>query len=1108
MFKKTISFALSLIFTLAAFGAGTLFAGVISAGAVIYDYYIYTPLPGWSEFTAQDLTELYNPGAVAEQVAAPANAPEGVTDVTKFTVTNDHPGQYAGFVNVGSFVTLNLGEINPSDEKINIQWAAKKYPSSGATFSGGYDFIDESGICFWVGQDDGSYPYTVKINLFAVPSKGPSGYYTGDDQVMIDSVEGFCFEAQKSPDADGYVYLDFKTDFMQIDWFWKGDDGNNYTVFNHGYVKRPMPYNALKILSGMTIEFRGASVGTEYYIGDFRTYRDSRIHMDELAEAIDTFNAIDPEAYTEDSYEALTAVYLRAYEMYMDENAVEKYSQRAVDLMARELLAAIGEILPMFPSRAEECELNGFEVWNDGDLDRISDGGLSLDLALVNSDIPVPDYADRALEIVANGDSAFSEPYYGWSCFKSVIDDDGETVAVKNPFGADMSDTAGIRFWIKNPADVVPSAIQLVVGTAGEAEFVAEDCNIGRPTGAGESGYVYASWNSFYDEEGDAEIYEYLDRLDYIGIMFEDFRQQTYYVADLHAFVWSEQNADLSVLKRIISETRAYMTELNEGDYTPRSWYRLNIAIDTAEALMETYGVTQDEADAAGDNILARINRLVPIGLVATREELEHLSGILAAAKSFWRGNYTGRSYIDLRLAIEDAESEIENDISSEVCLELTENLLNAIGKLVPVTHGGIIDTIISVENLTTREFQRMNGHRRPNVDYKLTTASDSLTLPAKALKMTALTDLSSEYTDEHGALQFKLFDEFGKSLDSDVVVNGNKIGYAMGDLTGSSGIRLWIGVNDTRLAKDAYFRFGVSNITEGPLFERHAVNIPFPATGSGWIYIPWEYFEYYDEWTGGVDINPAEIRFYIIRVDGFIPEGLEVYATCIDAYTDPTAGENAVPVISGVAEGQTVDVSEAPLVPTWDVGAALLNGREYVYGTPVTDNGDYTLEVLNGDKKSSVGFTVTGGVAGDAEPVVSGVENGGEYESAVTITWDVGEATLNGEPVENGAAVSEPGDYLLEVVNGTKYVSIRFSIKEKTPPPPEVKRGDMDGDNEITVADALKALRIAAKLVAPTEDDIAIGDIDRDGEVTVADALKILRVAAKLADESSLIKE
>ena len=61
--------------------------------------------------------------------------------------------------------------------------------------------------------------------------------------------------------------------------------------------------------------------------------------------------------------------------------------------------------------------------------------------------------------------------------------------------------------------------------------------------------------------------------------------------------------------------------------------------------------------------------------------------------------------------------------------------------------------------------------------------------------------------------------------------------------------------------------------------------------------------------------------------------------------------------------------------------------------------------------------------------------------------------------------------------------------------------KGDFDGDGEITVSDALIALRIAAKLAEETEDAIAIGDTDGDGEITVADALAILRVAAKLTD-------
>ena len=68
--------------------------------------------------------------------------------------------------------------------------------------------------------------------------------------------------------------------------------------------------------------------------------------------------------------------------------------------------------------------------------------------------------------------------------------------------------------------------------------------------------------------------------------------------------------------------------------------------------------------------------------------------------------------------------------------------------------------------------------------------------------------------------------------------------------------------------------------------------------------------------------------------------------------------------------------------------------------------------------------------------------------------------------------------------------------------------KGDFDDDEEITVGDALTALRIAAKLVKASPADVVIGDIDLDQSVSVGDALSILRVAAKLADYGSLIKE
>ena len=79
------------------------------------------------------------------------------------------------------------------------------------------------------------------------------------------------------------------------------------------------------------------------------------------------------------------------------------------------------------------------------------------------------------------------------------------------------------------------------------------------------------------------------------------------------------------------------------------------------------------------------------------------------------------------------------------------------------------------------------------------------------------------------------------------------------------------------------------------------------------------------------------------------------------------------------------------------------------------------------------------------------------------------------------------------------------FSVRSAPPAKPEVMKGDMDKDGEISVGDALIALRIAARLTESTDEYVLIGDVDGDGEITVGDALRILRVAAKLDDQSIL---
>ncbi|MBR5949352.1 MAG: choice-of-anchor J domain-containing protein [Clostridia bacterium] len=61
---------------------------------------------------------------------------------------------------------------------------------------------------------------------------------------------------------------------------------------------------------------------------------------------------------------------------------------------------------------------------------------------------------------------------------------------------------------------------------------------------------------------------------------------------------------------------------------------------------------------------------------------------------------------------------------------------------------------------------------------------------------------------------------------------------------------------------------------------------------------------------------------------------------------------------------------------------------------------------------------------------------------------------------------------------------------------------GDVDGDGEVDIADALLALRCAMGLIELTEAQNALADVDGDGGVSIADSLLILRRGMGLIDE------
>ncbi|MBO4583763.1 MAG: family 16 glycosylhydrolase [Clostridia bacterium] len=311
-------------------------------------------------------------------------------------------------------------------------------------------------------------------------------------------------------------------------------------------------------------------------------------------------------------------------------------------------------------------------------------------------------------------------------------------------------------------------------------------------------------------------------------------------------------------------------------------------------------------------------------------------------------------------------------------------------------------------------------------------------------------------------------------------------------DLSNCDGISIWAKAL-TKDQNNGAVYIGYTGEEDSFLFS---ASLPVITTTGQYINIPFSDFTHV---SGGETLDLTKLN--TIGFSGKGAKGMFVF-TELTAYTEP----GSVPVVSGIEDGATYDITDADAPSaSWDSGMAFLDGGYYEAGTPITEAGAHVLSVNNHGTETTVDFTI---VDNTQEPVISGVYERQVFdiaaEESALPTWDVGTASLNGSAYD-GAAVARVGEYTLTVTNKHKTASVFFIVVDTSENQQVLKRGDFDKDGEITVADALRALRIAAKLVVPTEEDLAIGDVDNDGGITVADALKILRAAAKLISEDSL---
>ena len=441
--KKMIAILLTMVFALTAVGATGAFGGIFAAGAEFYDYFTYTPIPGFSAFSETALKTAHQPHSTFKEFSA-EGLPEGsaADKLAVFTVTGQDEW---GGVQIHSFDQKTNTNEGANWQVLDLIEGTDIFGDSGANF----DYA--TGLTFYVGVNGVKHNGHISVTLFQTPAKGP--YYTAGDY-MIYPIGALYTASGKYSDSDGYIYFDFGSDFHQADWWSTDDEGEKQWDMGN----TPIPKSKLPILNGLRINVSGVANGDEISIGDFRICYDTRIHTDELDEQLTHFDSLDPEAYTEESYAVASDAYLNAYEFYLE---ADSHTQREIDEVTTALRRAIKALVPLFHARYEGISLASFESWSEEDLDLISNAGL--DTAVIDTDTVSPNTESSVL-IMAN--AVNGEPTYGWSWFTSGMEEGGGITAIGNPFaikeGSEpLSAGSGIRFWVKWDPTLLPAPVSM-----------------------------------------------------------------------------------------------------------------------------------------------------------------------------------------------------------------------------------------------------------------------------------------------------------------------------------------------------------------------------------------------------------------------------------------------------------------------------------------------------------------------------------------------------------------------------------------------------------------------------------------------------------------------
>ncbi len=137
---------------------------------------------------------------------------------------------------------------------------------------------------------------------------------------------------------------------------------------------------------------------------------------------------------------------------------------------------------------------------------------------------------------------------------------------------------------------------------------------------------------------------------------------------------------------------------------------------------------------------------------------------------------------------------------------------------------------------------------------------------------------------------------------------------------------------------------------------------------------------------------------------------------------------DKTAPIVTGVENGVQYNTNRNP---AFNEGTATLNGENFTSGTLVNQEQTYTLIVTDAAGNiTTVIFTID-----KTPPVIIGITDGTYYKTDLTITFDEGNATLNGAVFTSGTTVTIEDSYTLIVTDLASNVTTVAFVLDKTAP-------------------------------------------------------------------------